>query len=835
MMVTGLPFFFETSPLDGALSKSQSKDSETSVSLSFGEILKSKEKQLQQELEITAAAAMPAPLTMQTALSLLPATQADTINESAKGNLQTASQAASNSLTNTTEMANAQRAADASTIVSSAQTTTFSMEVATISKPSSATSTASSADAQAALAPAPLTPPTTGSMEPIGVSPTPASSDTASEASAMKAVETVSPAKIANGKTIINEETVEVQQPVNEVPVEKEASSQSRISSATSTSGKVSATVPEVSLPNPEPTVAARTSPASEALNDTSVETFDVSTAQILNEPTGQTTDPMETNTMENQPVTSESKTDDEVVEHTTASLSDTSAGSDASRVPTSTVAQTENPEPELVSVQTETTSEPITSQTNTEMTQVNITNQSDVVQPTPDQADDKIASPAASVQIVEESSSINISAPQQSEGNINAETEDTTQQTVSGLQETDVVSPQPSSDSLSEPVTTSSTAIDQIDHQVAPSTPVAEDAQLTTNSVEVPEASTSSAEATIGSKIENSAAQTPENVSAETKPNVQEPLSAKVETDQKKSVAKAENLDGQISDDTAEPVASQVKNAPAEKTETGSTNDIGEEPINPAVVSATANKNTDDVRTVFENKSDTTANKTTSSVEFIDKKVSPVAPETNVSTQTEAKKEQVQTEQISSTSDKELTVKKQQETNPTLGSTAFTTDPTQQTVTVGNAENGNMIQARTQAAEVLQQIGHELKLKLQSGPNSIHMQLNPKELGAIDVQMVTDAKGVNVTFFAEQASTGRLLETQISQLRQSLIDSGVQLTGLNISQHGQPDPQGGFSNQNTDFTHYSQSPVTRSEAHTEEASHTVQARRQLSEVDYLI
>ena len=273
----------------------------------------------------------------------------------------------------------------------------------------------------------------------------------------------------------------------------------------------------------------------------------------------------------------------------------------------------------------------------------------------------------------------------------------------------------------------------------------------------------------------------------------------------------------------------------PTEQTETTSTNKTDEETTNPAVVSATANKNTDDVRTASKNKSDTAANQTTSSVEFIDKKVPPAAPEANVSTQTEAKKEQVQTEQTSSTSDKELTVKKQQETNPTLGSTAFATDPTQQTVTVGNAENGNTIQARTQAAEVLQQIGHELKVKLQSGPSSIHMQLNPKELGAIDVQMVTDAKGVNVTFFAEQASTGRLLETQISQLRQSLIDSGVQLAGLNISQHGQSDPQGGFSNQNTDFSHYSQSPVTRSEVHTEESSRTVQPRRQLSEVDYLI
>ena len=100
-----------------------------------------------------------------------------------------------------------------------------------------------------------------------------------------------------------------------------------------------------------------------------------------------------------------------------------------------------------------------------------------------------------------------------------------------------DVASPQSSSNSQSEPVTTSSTVIEQIDNQVAPSTPIAEDSQWTTNSVKVPEATSPSTEATIGSEIKNSAAQTPENVSAETKPNVQEPLSAKAEADQKKSV----------------------------------------------------------------------------------------------------------------------------------------------------------------------------------------------------------------------------------------------------------------------------------------------------------
>ena len=85
----------------------------------------------------------------------------------------------------------------------------------------------------------------------------------------------------------------------------------------------------------------------------------------------------------------------------------------------------------------------------------------------------------------------------------------------------------------------------------------------------------------------------------------------------------------------------------------------------------------------------------------------------------------------------------------------------------------------------------------IQTGRSTMRLQLNPRELGAIDVHLVSGAQGVSVTVFAEHASTGRLLELQIDQLRQSLKEAGVQLSDLNISQQGQPGQQGGSSNRN--------------------------------------
>jgi flagellar hook-length control protein FliK len=123
------------------------------------------------------------------------------------------------------------------------------------------------------------------------------------------------------------------------------------------------------------------------------------------------------------------------------------------------------------------------------------------------------------------------------------------------------------------------------------------------------------------------------------------------------------------------------------------------------------------------------------------------------------------------------------------------------------------------QPADVIQQIMRQMNARLQSEPTSMHLQLNPKELGFIDVQMVRSAQGVSVSFITEQASTGRLLETQINNLRQSLTDSGIQLSSVNINQQGQPGQQGGSFKQTPLFTQYVNRGAVESETRAENAS----------------
>jgi flagellar hook-length control protein FliK len=153
----------------------------------------------------------------------------------------------------------------------------------------------------------------------------------------------------------------------------------------------------------------------------------------------------------------------------------------------------------------------------------------------------------------------------------------------------------------------------------------------------------------------------------------------------------------------------------------------------------------------------------------------------------------------------------------------------------VSSLEKEPLVQTNTNSVELVKQVIHQLNGKLKNGPTSMHLQLNPEALGAIDVDVVRDATGVQVTFFVEQAGTGKLLESQLSQLRQSLADSGVQLSGLNIGQNSYTGQEGGFHHQSTSFAPHTQREAFQSKNVPQESSRAERVTGQTSEVDYLI
>ncbi len=96
---------------------------------------------------------------------------------------------------------------------------------------------------------------------------------------------------------------------------------------------------------------------------------------------------------------------------------------------------------------------------------------------------------------------------------------------------------------------------------------------------------------------------------------------------------------------------------------------------------------------------------------------------------------------------------------------------------------------------DMVRQIASQMEASIQQGRSSLRVQLHPQELGGIDIRFASSSQGMSVTVYAEQASTGRLLEAQLNQLRQSLSEAGVNLAQLNIH-HESPShqSQGGFN-----------------------------------------
>ncbi len=100
---------------------------------------------------------------------------------------------------------------------------------------------------------------------------------------------------------------------------------------------------------------------------------------------------------------------------------------------------------------------------------------------------------------------------------------------------------------------------------------------------------------------------------------------------------------------------------------------------------------------------------------------------------------------------------------------------------------------AEAHRPEIVQQVARELELFSKSGQNSIRFQLYPEQLGRIDVRLISKGEGVQIVIRADNASTASLLEKDLGTLRESLIQAGVNLSGLSVG-NGQAQNQSNLS-----------------------------------------
>lgn len=94
---------------------------------------------------------------------------------------------------------------------------------------------------------------------------------------------------------------------------------------------------------------------------------------------------------------------------------------------------------------------------------------------------------------------------------------------------------------------------------------------------------------------------------------------------------------------------------------------------------------------------------------------------------------------------------------------------------------------AEAHAAEIVRQINRQIDQMSRTGRASLRMQLYPEELGRIELRLTAGPEGLGVTLIADQAPTGRLIESQLNNLRQSLMQAGFQLANLDVGHEGSP------------------------------------------------
>lgn len=101
------------------------------------------------------------------------------------------------------------------------------------------------------------------------------------------------------------------------------------------------------------------------------------------------------------------------------------------------------------------------------------------------------------------------------------------------------------------------------------------------------------------------------------------------------------------------------------------------------------------------------------------------------------------------------------------------------------------------------QQLGEQIRWRLGDGIQEARIEINPRELGAVDVRLSMDEQGLRVHLSAEQAKTRELLQNELPRLRESLQQGGILLADAQVGRespgrdgaHPQG-PQGAFKSQ---------------------------------------
>lgn len=82
----------------------------------------------------------------------------------------------------------------------------------------------------------------------------------------------------------------------------------------------------------------------------------------------------------------------------------------------------------------------------------------------------------------------------------------------------------------------------------------------------------------------------------------------------------------------------------------------------------------------------------------------------------------------------------------------------------------------------MIQKISHEVVELARENGKSMKIQIQPENMGKIDLRLVSNSDGMRIVMTTEVPATGKLLETHLDQLQRQLADAGVSISGMSVN-----------------------------------------------------
>jgi len=95
-------------------------------------------------------------------------------------------------------------------------------------------------------------------------------------------------------------------------------------------------------------------------------------------------------------------------------------------------------------------------------------------------------------------------------------------------------------------------------------------------------------------------------------------------------------------------------------------------------------------------------------------------------------------------------------------------------------AKTENLVEAKP--LPMIQKISHEIVELAREHGKSMKIQIQPENMGKIDLRLVSNSDGMRIVMTTEVPATGKLLETHLDQLQRQLADAGVSISGMSVN-----------------------------------------------------